>query len=148
MESIDLQRATDEDFRWLLAERAPTRPLQVAPDLAPPEVLEIIRGLPVNWLIVVADELVGIIGIKSDSIDEVEIGYGVATSRQKRGHATSAVAALLPVLNARAVRVVNAETSVDNLASQRVLERNGFTRVGERVDDEDGPLYCWRRPLD
>ena len=45
------------------------------------------------------------------------------------------------------MRLVNAETSIDNIASQRVLERNGFARVGERVDEEDGPLYCWRKVL-
>jgi RimJ/RimL family protein N-acetyltransferase len=147
MNEVYLEPATDEDFRWLLGERSSTHPLRVAPDLAPPEVLAIVRGLPANWLIVVADELVGIIGLKTDGGKEVEIGYGVAASRGGRGFATAAVTALLPILQASAVCVVTAETSIDNIASQRVLERNGFIRTGERVDDEDGPLYCWRKPL-
>jgi len=147
MNSPALHPATDEDFRWLLGERDATRPLRIAPDLAPPEVLAIVRGLPANWLIVVAHEIVGIIGLKADGGEEVEIGYGVAASREGRGHASGAVTALLPILEARAVRLVNAETSIDNIASQRVLERNGFARVGERVDEEDGPLYCWRKVL-
>ncbi len=37
-----------------------------------------------------------------------------------------------------------AETRTDNIASQRVLECNGFTRTGERLDEEDGVLLCWR----
>jgi RimJ/RimL family protein N-acetyltransferase len=45
------------------------------------------------------------------------------------------------------VRGVNAETSVKNPSSQRVLERNGFARVGERVDEEDGPVIVWRREI-
>lgn len=43
------------------------------------------------------------------------------------------------------VTAVTAETSVQNQASQRVLERNGFLRTGGRVDPEDGELICWRR---
>jgi RimJ/RimL family protein N-acetyltransferase len=42
------------------------------------------------------------------------------------------------------VALVSAETRVDNIASQRVLERNGFVQIGERVDAEDGPLICWQ----
>jgi RimJ/RimL family protein N-acetyltransferase len=33
---------------------------------------------------------------------------------------------------------------VQNIASQRVLERNGFARIGERSDLEDGELILWR----
>lgn len=42
------------------------------------------------------------------------------------------------------VGLVSAETSAGNVASQRVLERNGFVRTGERVDEEDGQLICWQ----
>jgi RimJ/RimL family protein N-acetyltransferase len=147
MGNIQLELAIDEDFRWLLGEVAATRPFAVAPQLAPPEVIAIVRTLPANWLIVTQSELVGIIGLKTDGGDEVEIGYGVAASREGRGIASAAVGALLPILQQRHVRVVTAETSIDNPASQRVLERNAFDRVGERVDDEDGPLILWRRTL-
>lgn len=145
MSVVELYRATDADFPWLLGQAAATRPLTVAPDLAPPPVLEIVRSLPANWLIVAGGEIVGIIGLKSDDGCEVEIGYGIAASRQGRGLAGGAVAALLPILAKRDVTMVRAETSVDNRVSQRVLERNGFSRTGERIDDEDGPLYCWER---
>lgn len=39
--------------------------------------------------------------------------------------------------------LLSAETGVGNIASQRVLERNGFIRTGERIDAEEGPLICW-----
>jgi len=42
------------------------------------------------------------------------------------------------------ISAVSAETSIDNIASQRVLERNGFQRIGERVDAQDGPVICWK----
>jgi RimJ/RimL family protein N-acetyltransferase len=144
---ITLEPATDDDFRWLLGEISATRPVAIAPNLAPADVISIVRGLPANWLILSESEIVGIIGIKTDHGDEVEIGYGIAASREGRGLASAAVGVLQPILRERGVRVVTAETSVDNIASQRALERGGFTRVGDRVDDEDGPLYCWRRAL-
>ena len=43
--------------------------------------------------------------------------------------------------------VLHAETAVDNLPSQRVLEANGFADVGRRNDYEDGDLICWRREI-
>ena len=142
-----LELATDEDFGWLLGERPATRRVSAAPDLAPAEVLDIVRQLPANWLMIVADEIVGIIGLQNDAGGEVEIGYGVAASRWGRGFASAAVIALLPILAERGVRTVHAETSVENPASQRVLERSHFARVGERIDDEDGPLIVWRREI-
>ncbi len=38
-------------------------------------------------------------------------------------------------------------TAVDNVASQCVLDRNGFERVGTRVDPHDGELLVWRKGL-
>ncbi|ANB18513.1 GCN5-related N-acetyltransferase [Dokdonella koreensis DS-123] len=46
------------------------------------------------------------------------------------------------------INALTAETGVDNAASQRVLVRNGFVQIGERLDDEDGALICWRRKTD
>jgi len=41
------------------------------------------------------------------------------------------------------VAQISAETGVENIASQRFLERNGFLRVGQRVDGKDGLVVCW-----
>jgi RimJ/RimL family protein N-acetyltransferase len=143
-----LEPATDEDFQCLLRQEVFVRSFSVAPQLASPEVLEIVRQLPANWLMISNGELAGIIGLKTqDSLEQVEIGYGVAASRWSRGLAAAAVAALLPILKARGIQIVRAETSVENPASQKVLERNAFVRTGERVDEEDGPLILWQRSL-
>ena len=77
----------------------------------------------------------------------VEIGYGVAESRRKRGHATRAVAAMLD--HARADPTCfgrrRCHDRVANLASQRALERNGFVRTGTSYDPDDGELVFWWR---
>ena len=144
---MHLHWATQQDFEWLLGRAEATRPWTIAPELAPDEVIGIVRQLPANWLMVVEDELVGIVGLKHEDAERVEIGYGVASSRQGRGFASEAVAALLPVLESRGTSTVTAETSIDNRASQRVLERNGFVRTGDRLDKEDGRVVTWERSL-
>jgi RimJ/RimL family protein N-acetyltransferase len=101
---------------------------------------------PAAWLIVENEEIVGLCSltrVPSDGV--IDIGYGIAPSRQGRGHAKDAVAAIVEWARAEPrVTAVTAETSVQNLPSQRVLERNGFLRVGERTDTEDGDLICWK----
>ena len=76
----------------------------------------------------------------------VEIGYGLSPEARGKGYATELVGALVDWLLARPeVSAVTAETSVENRASQRVLEKCNFVRVGERTDEEDGPLYLWEK---
>jgi ribosomal-protein-alanine N-acetyltransferase len=59
------------------------------------------------------------------------VGYWVAAARAGRGVATEAVRQVLRVaFRELGLHRVEAFTRVDNHASQRVLERNGFTPVG------------------
>ncbi len=76
----------------------------------------------------------------------VEIGYGVAGAYEGKGYASAGVARLVEeAFTHGGVDAVIAETSVHNPASQRVLEKNGFHRFGQRDDREDGLLAQWRR---
>jgi RimJ/RimL family protein N-acetyltransferase len=77
---------------------------------------------------------------------EVEIGYGVADEFTGRGFATVGVALMLEeAFCADQIGAVTAETAVENIASQRVLEKNGFKQTGSRIDAEEGCLKQWRR---
>lgn len=103
-----------------------------------------------SWMIVADNEIVGLCGHKAAPAPsgDVEIGYNVAASRQCRGHASAAVAAILETaVHDPAVLAVVAETAVSNIASQRVLEKNGFKQVGLRCDEADGDLILWRVPV-
>lgn len=72
---------------------------------------------------------IGFFGPPRDGV--VEIGYGIVPSRQRRGYATEAVAALLVHATAQpGVREVIAHAEVENIASRRVLEKNGLTYTG------------------
>lgn len=147
---------TERDFNALLDGIAPGN-LRLVPDsaLAPPEVLDMLRTLaagigaefsPSAWMMVEEGEIVGLCSITRVPQDgEIHIGYGVAPTREGRGYTTRAIGHLLEWGRGdpRVLRI-SAETGVENIASQRVLERNGFVRVGARIDAEDGPLICWQ----
>lgn len=152
-----LIEAKTQDFAALLRGEAPPPYRLCDSPLAPPEVLAMLAQLadgirlvfsPAAWMIVEDGEIVGLLSPTQplNAADRsLRIGYGVAPTRQGKGVATRAVADLAAWARADdRVLALTAETSVDNLASQTVLSRNGFQVVGERMDDEDGPLICWR----
>lgn len=61
---------------------------------------------------------------------EVTIGYGMIEPEWGRGYGTQAVAGLVQICRAHGgVTVINADTDLDNVSSQRVLEKNGFQEV-------------------
>lgn len=83
---------------------------------------------------------VGGAGFHREPIDgAVEIGYGLAPLARGRGIATEAVRAIVEVARAHGVTAILAETDDGNLASERVLERTGFERVGL-----EGGVTRWR----
>lgn len=75
----------------------------------------------------------------------VEIGCGVAENYRDKNYATEGVRLLVEEgFSKHEVKAITAETAVWNTASQRVLVKASFTRTGERVDPEDGPVIIWR----
>lgn len=64
-----------------------------------------------------------------DAEGEVTIGYGMVQPEWGQGYGTQAVARLVEICRAHGVTAINADTDLDNLGSQRVLEKNGFERV-------------------
>jgi predicted acetyltransferase len=57
------------------------------------------------------------------------IGYSVVPWKRRRGYATAALAAMLPIAAAEGLPVVDITTDLDNVASQRVIEANGGVLV-------------------
>jgi RimJ/RimL family protein N-acetyltransferase len=149
----------DAHFAWMLGDA----PLQGGLVLAPGGVdtrqtLELLRhmtrrvhaaGSRGSWMIVSGNEVVGLCSYKQAPKDgAVEIGYGIAASRRRRGHASRAVAAMLEYASADPqVRSVIATIAPDNRASSRAVEANGFVQNGTVLDPEDGELLLWRRDL-
>jgi [ribosomal protein S5]-alanine N-acetyltransferase len=93
--------------------------------------------------------LVGNGGWKGSPVDgAAELGYAVAPSRQGRGIASAVVRELIDRARAWGLRIAVAHTLAEESASTSVLRRSGFVRVGELVDDEEGPLWRWERHLE
>jgi RimJ/RimL family protein N-acetyltransferase len=156
-----LLEITDAHFAWMLGESgAPASDLTLpAGGVDDAETLQIVRrmtrrlhkgGSRGSWMMLCGNEVVGLCSYKQapNAQGIVEIGYGVAESHRGRGHATRAVTAMLAYARQDpAVTAVTAATAVENLASQRALERNGFVRTGTGHDPDDGDLVFWRHDL-
>ena len=61
------------------------------------------------------------------------VGYSVVSWKQRRGYATLALAEILEDARAEGLRYVEITTTVDNIPSQRVIERNGGARIEEFI---------------
>jgi RimJ/RimL family protein N-acetyltransferase len=78
----------------------------------------------------------------------VEVAYAVEPDREGQGYATEIAAALTTfALSRPEVEVVRAHTLAEGIASQRVLLKCGFERIGEVVDPEDGPVVRFEKWL-
>lgn len=78
--------------------------------------------------------MVGDICFKGEPNDkgEVEMGYGTYKKFQGKGYMTEAIKALIEwVLTKPQVKAIFAETDKSNIASSRVLLKNGFVKTGE-----------------
>ena len=58
-----------------------------------------------------------------------EIGYGLAPRVRGREYGRRMVAELVSILQGVGVSEIRAQTSADNIASRRVLERAGFRNL-------------------
>jgi len=85
--------------------------------------------------------LIGSVGFrgKPDERKAVEIGYSVLPEHRGVGLATEMVGALLDWAAPRGAEIVEAETTIDNVASIRVLKRHGF-KIGNA--DASGRVRC------
>jgi ribosomal-protein-alanine N-acetyltransferase len=86
------------------------------------------------WVILDDGEAAGVISLSNvvrGPFQSANVGYFVAQGRNGRGIATTAVKLVVrEAFTAVGLHRVEAGTLVDNLASQRVLEKAGFERIG------------------
>jgi ribosomal-protein-alanine N-acetyltransferase len=74
---------------------------------------------------------INLFGIVPEGMQSGVIGYWVDRARNRRGLATGAVAEVLAyAFGELELHRIEAATLVDNLPSQRVLEKNRFERIG------------------
>ena len=159
---VILYRATNSLLCKLIQEREYSEidglVLPIDEEIAPRFLLELVSDRlerdPENsfwWfprLIVIDRSIIGMISFKNppDLAGSVEIGYGIVPSQQRQGFATQAVNLLVKEGFSRTeIQTILAYTSVSNLASQKVLEKNQFVKEGTKIDPEDGKVLIWRK---
>jgi ribosomal-protein-alanine N-acetyltransferase len=107
--------------------------------------------LSYSYLIIHKQErcCVGLCGFKPcPGEDQVlEIAYAIAPSCQNNGFATQTAGAMCKELFHRGLKMVRAHTLPEENASSSVLKKNGFTKLSEVVDPEDGWIWRWERSL-
>lgn len=87
-----------------------------------------------DWLVMDGGDLVGRIAVSNivhGAFMSANLGYSVDQARSGRGTATAAIALVVrEAFGPLGLHRLEAGTLLDNVASQRVLEKNGFTRIG------------------
>lgn len=88
----------------------------------------------------------GYVGPPQDGV--VEFGYEVAPEFRGRGLGIAAASAMVDKAAATgAVSMVIAHTLAHDNPSTGVLRRLGFTKTGELIDPEEGPIWRWELAL-
>ena len=83
-------------------------------------------------------------GLSNDGV--AEIGYGIQEAHQRHGYATEAVKAVLAwAFSFKEVTAIEAEVTIENIASQKVLAKCGFIANGQV--GEEGPRYICKQLL-
>lgn len=129
-----LARDAKESSRW-----DPARPTEFYTTEGQVKRIELLLGQHLGGLtwpgvIVAGDVVIGqvtVTGILRGPFQKGFLGYWVASSFQKNGHASSAVGLALQVMkNELGLHRAEAFAQVENIASNKVLEKNGFTKWG------------------
>jgi RimJ/RimL family protein N-acetyltransferase len=92
-----------------------------------------------GWFMILTrpeDRKIGFIsyyGVRRDYLNLYEIGYRIKPSERRKGYTTEAARLLVDYLfsTKKEIERIESVTDVENVASQRVLEKNGFRREAE-----------------
>jgi RimJ/RimL family protein N-acetyltransferase len=88
------------------------------------------------YAITLDGNLVGIVGLTFRGTEPPELGYWLGEPHWGKGIMSEAVAGLLDAVSAAgAFQLLTARALADNAGSLNVLEKAGFKRTGERIDD-------------
>jgi ribosomal-protein-alanine N-acetyltransferase len=105
-----------------------------------------------NWEIILTASSCSVGGIGFSGLPDndgtTEIGYALDQKFRGQGIATEAAQALSEWgFQDAGLRIIRAETPVDNVGSQRVLEKNHFQKTGEKTLALENPMqvFTWER---
>ncbi|WP_405597686.1 MULTISPECIES: GNAT family N-acetyltransferase [unclassified Pseudoalteromonas] len=84
------------------------------------------------------DVIVGVVGLyKRSAIQYPDLGYALVSGFEKKGYIFEAANVLVQNIHKLGVTQLSAITSTNNMASQNVLAKLGFSKVGVAVINND-----------
>lgn len=84
-----------------------------------------------SFAIEVNSEIVGCISYWLNTESELEVGYWLGKNYWGRGYCTEALSMMLSLPDFPATSKVVAKVMINNIGSQRVLLKNGFSYIGD-----------------
>ncbi len=138
---VRLVPLTEEDVQWLWKtynDRRVSRPALNTGVFSLEDEKKFVEGSynkrkPSLLIVTKSGERVGVVGVNeySENSRRMEIGYWIAPEHWGNGYATEAVSLFVDFLfREYGINKVEAKTLATNVASQRVLEKNGFKLEG------------------
>lgn len=95
------------------------------------------QSLGIHYMYLVKDnkgEIVGrinLVDVIRGPINKAELGYRIGKNHKGKGYGKKAIAIILKeAINIHKIHRIEAGTSKENIASQKILEHNGFRNVG------------------
>ncbi|MEW4306682.1 GNAT family N-acetyltransferase [Rossellomorea marisflavi] len=88
----------------------------------------------ISYYFLIKDSTGSIIGrinlVDIDSVNKTGyLGYRVGEKNTRKGVAKKALKILLEIALSNGIKVIKAKTTDNNIASQKILEHNGFTKI-------------------
>jgi len=97
----------------------------------------------VRWIVLKAtNEIIGSVSFHGapNHSGMIEIGLGIEPSFQNQGYASEALMGMWSwVIDQPGVQTLRYTVSATNKPSMRIIEKFGFTHVGQQLDEIDGP---------
>lgn len=97
----------------------------------------------IRWIVLAkTSEVVGSISFHAppNEVGMIEIGLGVEEQHRRQGYAQEALIAMWNwVCEQPDVNILRYTVSPENLASVALVQKFGFSKIGQQIDEEDGP---------
>lgn len=84
-----------------------------------------------SWVVLAEGNVCGLISLENVMEPAAELGYFITESHQNRGLGSEAIKAIIDHIPSALphIRAIQAQVTASNIASGRVLEKNGFMKV-------------------
>ena len=99
------------------------------------------------YLIKVGKEVVGVINVFGHGNDEISVAPEIFIEHRNKGYAKKSLTTTYSIAKELGFKIVIAGIRADNIASQRLHEKLGFTLIGESVSKRGNLMKNYKKEL-